>query len=533
VLGGLLGRGGMAEVFGGSSLGSHGFAKPVAIKRLLPEHANDHVYVARLIGEAKLVVGMQHGNIVSVLDLAREGDDVFLVMEYVDGPSLRQLLKARGEEGLPVGVATYIVQAAAAGLEFAHARPGGAVIHADVSPSNLLLTTSGEVRVADFGIARRAGKRAGIIEGKWAYMAPEQVRGDALTPQADVFALGIVLYELITGQHPLGRQITADTRESRPLRVIPPRVVKPSLPLDLDAICMRALAVDPRDRFARMQDLIVALGDARFAHGWRDSASELAAAIKGLAPGALAIPVAAERGPTLSTCSLIAAPIATPIAAPSLPVVPRGSASIEVPVVVTGSPPMQPAVDPDYTDARHGRRWPVAVLGLAALVGAIAALAIQLAPDARAATAQGATETRVTASAGMESAPVPAPIAATPIAPAPVAPAPVAPAPGPAEVTVQPIAVLAPKPTEVRHPSHAVVVKKPGGTLIVTSEPWAYVTVDASLEGETPTQRFANLPAGAHRVRLKNGVTGAVIARDVVVPASGVALLRIRQEEWP
>ena len=95
VLGELLGRGGMAEVFAGHAMGSHGFQKPVAIKRLLPELANDHMFVDRLIGEAKLLVGMQHGNVVSVLDLARDGDDVFLVMEFVDGPSLRGLIKAR------------------------------------------------------------------------------------------------------------------------------------------------------------------------------------------------------------------------------------------------------------------------------------------------------------------------------------------------------------------------------------------------------------------------------------------------------
>src|SRR5438477_122998 len=148
VLGDLLGRGGMAEVFAGHAVGDHGFQKPVAIKRLLPELANDEVFVERLIEEAKLLVGMQHGKIVSALARARDGDDVFLVMEFVDGPSLRQLLKSRGTRGLTLGTATYIVQAAAAGLEFAHARPGGAIIHADISPSNVLLTTSGEVRVA-------------------------------------------------------------------------------------------------------------------------------------------------------------------------------------------------------------------------------------------------------------------------------------------------------------------------------------------------------------------------------------------------
>lgn len=298
----------MAEVFAGSSIGDHGFQKPVAIKRLLPELANDHVFVERLISEAKLLVGMQHGNIVSVLDLARDGDDVFLVMEFVDGPSLRQLLKARGQRGLPVGVATYIVQAAAAGLEFAHARPGGAVIHADISPSNLLLTTSGEVRVADFGIARREGGGHGIVEGKWAYMAPEQARGEPLTPRSDVFALGVVLYELICGAHPFGRQVTAEERDSEPLRVIPPRVVKPTIPHGIDAICMRALAHDPRERYARMQQMIDAIVEERFANQWREGASDLAQAIRECTPQSAAQQprtMVTDRPLTIVTKSLI------------------------------------------------------------------------------------------------------------------------------------------------------------------------------------------------------------------------------------
>ncbi|HEY3804181.1 MAG TPA: serine/threonine-protein kinase [Kofleriaceae bacterium] len=286
VLGELLGRGGMAEVFAGNSMGAHGFQKPVAIKRLLPELANDEVFVERLIGEAKLLVGMAHGNIVSVLDLARDGDDVFIVMEFVDGPSLRQLMKARGSRGVPIGVTTYVLQAAAAGLEFAHNRPGGAIIHADISPSNILLTTSGEVRVADFGIARREGGVAGVVEGKWAYMAPEQARGEALTPRSDVFALGVVLYELLCGEHPLGRQVTAGERELEPKRIVPPRVVRPQIPPGLDAICMKMLSYEPRDRYARMQQVIDALVDERFANGYRDGANDLAQMIREIMPGA-------------------------------------------------------------------------------------------------------------------------------------------------------------------------------------------------------------------------------------------------------
>jgi hypothetical protein len=250
---------------------------------------------------------MQHGNIVSVLDLAREGDDVFLVMEFVDGPSLRQLIRARGAQGVSLGVATYIVQSAAAGLEFAHARPGGAIIHADISPSNLLLTSSGEVRVADFGIARREGLGHGVVEGKWAYMAPEQARGESLAPRSDVFALGVVMYELLTGQHPFGSTVTANERDYQ-MQVVPPRVVRPTVPHGLDAICMRALAHDPRARYGRMQQLIDALVEERFANGYRDGASDLANAIREVAPRAdvgAAQTMHTERPLTIMTRSLL------------------------------------------------------------------------------------------------------------------------------------------------------------------------------------------------------------------------------------
>ncbi len=298
----------MAEVFSGHSIGDHGFQKPVAIKRLLPELANDDVFVDRLIEEAKLLVGVQHGNIVSVLDLARDGDDVFLVMEYVDGPSLRQLLKSRGRRGVSLAIATYVVQSAAAGLAFAHNRPDGAIIHADISPSNILLSTSGEVRVADFGIARRENSGHGVVEGKWAYMAPEQARGEPLTPRSDVFALGVVLYELICGAHPFGRQVTAEERDSAPLRVIPPRVVRPTVPAGIDAICMRALAHDPRDRYRGMQQLIDALVEERFTNQWREGASDLAHAIRECNPQAAVAPsrtMVTDRPVTIATSSLI------------------------------------------------------------------------------------------------------------------------------------------------------------------------------------------------------------------------------------
>jgi eukaryotic-like serine/threonine-protein kinase len=570
VLGELLGRGGMAEVFAGHSMGSHGFQKPVAIKRLLPELANDHVFVERLIGEAKLLVGMQHGNIVSVLDLARDGDDVFLVMEFVDGPTLRQLLKARGQRGLPISVATYIVQSAAAGLEFAHARPGGAVIHADISPSNLLLTTSGEVRVADFGIARREGGGAGVVEGKWAYMAPEQARGEPLTPRSDVFALGVVLYELIVGQHPLGRQVTAEERDSEPVRIIPPRVVKPNIPPGIDAICMRALSHDPRQRYGRMQQLIDALVEERFANGWREGASDLAQVIREVRPG-VATPgpktQITDRPVTIVTRSLISQPqrlssprlasepdLATPAALFAVPPSPDTTAQTRAIVVdpihhdlrADGTPQPQllqlaaamlPA--PELASVHGGTftgsaaitveparntRWTLGVLGLAAVAGAVAAVAIQLAPGGHVeAAAAPVAVTRQVAPAPIvtplpDPAPAPTDLQAALEAPAPKPePKPDAVATETAKPEVKPALVAKPVPeprgetieTRIAARRHnaakAAPAKKAADAFLRVDDwkgNWAHIIIGNEFH-DAPRARF-HLPAGTYTMRVSN-----------------------------
>jgi len=611
VLGDLLGRGGMAEVFSGHAMGSHGFQKPVAIKRLLPELANDDVFVERLIGEAKLLVGMAHGNIVSVLDLARDGEDVFLVMEFIDGPSLRQLLKARGSRGLPLAITAYIVQSAAAGLEYAHGRH---IIHADISPSNLLLTTSGEVRVADFGIARREGNGAGVVEGKWAYMAPEQARGEPLTPRSDVFALGVVLYELVTGQHPLGRQITADERESGPMRVVPPRVVKPGLPAGIDQICMKALAHDPRDRYASMKALADALMDERFANGWREGASELASLIRENHGGAEPVPERrtqhTDRPVTIVTRSLIsqskpvpappneaawAEPIPTRPSRPSSkalrdansveqtsersahadslertserriarPSVPQGSPLPMVSGLESGArtnsgwmePPAQVTAaemasvhggstvtgSSQIALAEKSSRWQLGVLGVAAMLGIGAAIAIQIAPD---------HANKASAEPLASAAPAPAPVVPSVVqVPVPVPVETPAPAPVPAPVvdepkvtdepkdtdcpplaykarTSKPIAATAPKRPEPKKPES----KKLEATLRTTADRTATVTIGRDQQ-DIPGAKF-HLAGGEYTVRVSNpdGEFRA-FSCSITVPGGRVSTLEIYTED--
>ena len=362
VLGDLLGQGSMAEVFAGFALGDHGFQKPVALKRLLPELASNRAFVERLIEQARHLVGMQHRNIVSVLDLARDGNDVFLIMELVYGPSLRKLLDLRGARGLSPGVATYVVLNAAMALEFAHRQPGGPILHADVSPSNLLLTTSGEVCVADFGLAHRGGGGPGLIEVRSAYMAPEQARGEPLTPRADVFALGVVLYELLCGKHPFDVRATPGQRDGAPRRVPPPSAVNPAIPAGLDAICRHALAQDPRQRYQSMQELIDALFEERSSNRLHEGASDLAQAILECSPHAVPrhpSTMLAEQSVTMTVRSLLRdakparrtpPPVLTPPVTP-----PRSQVERPRPPV----PPRAPAPVPPLADS--GARTTVVV----------------------------------------------------------------------------------------------------------------------------------------------------------------------------
>jgi len=534
-LGELLGRGGMAEVFAGHTMGDHGFSKPVAIKRLLPELANDEVFVERLIEEAKLLVGLAHGNIVSVMDLARDGDDVFLVMEFVDGPSLRQLMKARGTRLLSLGVATYAIIAAATGLEFAHQR---GVIHADISPSNVLLTTSGEVRVADFGIARR-GDVAGPIEGKWAYMAPEQARGEALSPTSDVFALGVSLYELLTGMHPFGRQVTQDDRSNEPLRVVPPRVVVPSISPGLDAICMRMLAVERRDRYATMQQVIDALTDERFNSGLREGASDLANAIKELRPsGAIPQPPTVAQvtksdrphsggGHTIVTRSLL-----TPVAARSAsePVEPSSFAKGTVADrgLASASRSMSAAA-PVTTPVAPRAKWPFAVLGAAALLGIGVAVALSIGGGGE---HEFAADTRAKIEPEVASAPAPllapedlakVPAAAAtmqPTLPAPEQPVAVAP------VVVAPTRVVTPPRAK---PAPVAPAAKKTGTFRLSLSEWAYASIDGGAKQEVSIMRVFTLPAGKHTVRIFKDTVKPVM-RTIVVEANETAVLRLALE---
>ncbi len=258
----LIAVGGMAEVYLAET--PPPVVRRVAIKRIRPAMAVERDFVTMFIDEARVAASFDHPNIVRVLDFEageEDGAPPYLVMEYIDGPDLRRILWEASTKKLwiPFDIGASIVAKAARGLDYAHhfKGPDGTpldVIHRDLSPQNVMLTKSGIVKVVDFGIAKAAGRntrtQAGVIKGKYAYMAPEQVYGKALDPRTDVFALGILLYEVMTYVNPFRKErdeatLIAVTEEDP----VHPRDRRPDLPDDLCEIALKALAKDPADRF--------------------------------------------------------------------------------------------------------------------------------------------------------------------------------------------------------------------------------------------------------------------------------------------
>src|SRR5215475_8689949 len=250
----------MAEIFRGRAVAAGGFEKPVAIKRILPHLSQDKRFVELLIAEAKVLSLLKHRNIVQIFDVGL-GDDgqYFLVMEYVDGKDLGAVqrgLEARRRR-IPFDLALHVGAEICEALEHAHSAraPDGkpmSLVHRDVSPSNVLLSLAGEVKLTDFGIAKRAEQEStghGAVRGKFAYISPEQARNEHIEPRSDVFSVGILLWELVTSRRLFsGLGDMEALRAVREAQVPRPREFDGALSPEIDALIMSALSPEPRIR---------------------------------------------------------------------------------------------------------------------------------------------------------------------------------------------------------------------------------------------------------------------------------------------
>jgi serine/threonine protein kinase len=258
-----LGSGGMADVFRAEITGAEGFSRPVAIKRLHAGVSADPDFCAMFVREARLLAALQHPNVVSVLDFEWDAERrLFLVMELVDGINLAQLV---GRGHLPVPAAVHVVAEVLRGLGHAHGR---GILHRDVTPHNVLLAWTGEIKLSDFGLAKvSASSRVsdrGSIRGKVPYLSPEQLQGLTIDARSDLFSVGVMFYQLLTGCYPFfgrGDHPTMAESIARMLTavVVPPRELRPEIPPGLSDVVMRMLARDREHRHADTEQALAAL----------------------------------------------------------------------------------------------------------------------------------------------------------------------------------------------------------------------------------------------------------------------------------
>ncbi|RKG77682.1 serine/threonine protein kinase [Corallococcus sp. CA049B] len=266
-----LGRGGMAETWRAQLVGDAGVTKPVLIKKVLPEYANDEAFISMFISEARISATLSHGNVAQVFDFGRVDGEYFLAMEFVDGQPLHRVLKRalKSDLGaLPIPVAVFIAMEMCRGLHYAHTRTNSSgqplgIVHRDISPDNVLLGYEGQVKIVDFGIAKaqliRGFKTApGVVKGKYLFFSPEQARGEDVDARTDVWATGVVLYELLCGKLPVeGPPHVVMMRVGRG-EIPAPSVLRPDLSKELNDIVMKALTPDREQRFESSH----AFGDA-------------------------------------------------------------------------------------------------------------------------------------------------------------------------------------------------------------------------------------------------------------------------------
>ncbi len=549
-----LARGGMAEVMLAEERGLEGFRRRVVIKRVLPHLADDPEFVAMFLEEARLAALLTHPGIVHIYEFGCHEGSYFLAMEYVEGASLSQILRRLGDRRLPVEHAVKITASVCEALQYTHSlrddqgKPLG-LVHRDVSPQNVLVSVHGTVKLADFGIAkateRSSNTRSGTIKGKFPYMAPERLMGAATDARSDVFAVGVVLFEMLTGRKLYGGDEPGQI-VTRILNEPVPRLSEhvPGCPAELDDILARVLAKRPEDRTPTAGQLQMELERATARAGLFSNAPTLAAYLAEMgvvAPNEMRlVDPTPPRQATTSTAPLPGGP-GTPASDEAVSVEVRFSTTLTgIPLAEAGtgsSPPPSavlslssappspasleavtvtvrtPTSDVLALPSNRGRRslWLIAACAVAVGGGIVLyQLRGNVPPSSEAAPSRSAErappelQTAVARSeaprgeappdeAPPREAEPPAPAAPEPMAAAEPPPATARPARSPVEPPAEPDP--SPEPAPATEPRRAATQEAATGLVSLDTTPWSRVYFRSRLLGETPLAEV-RLPAG-------------------------------------
>lgn len=252
-------QGGMAELYLAEYKREDGFKRTVAIKKILPHLAQNQDFVDMFIREARLAAMLQHPNIVQIFDLIKMHNSSFIAMEYVDGKNLAEIM-AHEKKGLPVDLAIFLIQKISAGLYYSHTKKSADtreplnIVHRDVSPQNMLISFKGEVKISDFGISKARSEpsftQAGVIKGKLSYLSPEQALGKETDHQSDLYALGIIFHEILSGKRVYHFSNELEALSNIPKIDIPPIIeLRPEIPAELNDIVKKCLEKDKTLRY--------------------------------------------------------------------------------------------------------------------------------------------------------------------------------------------------------------------------------------------------------------------------------------------
>lgn len=284
--------GGMAEVFKGEALSVQGFKKQVAIKRVLPHLAQNKNFMSMFLDEARLGARLNHANIVTVFDIGAADNTFFIVMEFIHGCNLKTLIEQSRLQGRRIGVkeAVYICAQACSGLSYAHELQGDDdedlhIVHRDISPPNILLSKRGEVKVTDFGLAKATTQLEktdpGVVKGKFSYLSPEGAMGEGVDARTDIFALGIVLWEMLAGRRLfLGETDYQTIKLVQQANVPPLSRLHPEVDADLEAVVAKALTRDPAIRFQTAREMGDALSGYLYSKQMKVTAFDVANLVK-------------------------------------------------------------------------------------------------------------------------------------------------------------------------------------------------------------------------------------------------------------